>query len=351
MNPISFLWPEMLWLLAIVPVLVLLYVWLLGRRKKVAVRYASLSLVREAVGRGPGWRRHVPPLLFLSALTLMIAAIARPTAVVTLPSQHDLVVLAIDVSRSMLAEDVKPSRIVAAQEAARTFVNEQPLNTRIAVVAFAGTAALVQSPTNVKADILAAIDRFQLQRATAIGNAIVVSLATIFPDAGIDVANMGGKPSTGGASLDGPADPPGNGQPFKPVPPGSYGSAAIILLTDGQTTTGVDPIEAAKLAADRGVRVFTVGVGTPDGEILRTEGWSMRVRLDEESLKGIASITQGEYYYAGTALDLKKVYQTLNAKLVFETKETEITALFSALAAALAVLAGGLSVLWFNRVL
>ena len=346
----NFLWPEMLWLLAVLPVLVLLYIWLQRRRKKIAVRYASLSLVREAVGRGPGWRRHVPPLLFLSALTLMIAAIARPTAVVTLPSQHDLVVLAIDVSRSMLAEDVKPSRIVAAQEAARTFVNEQPMNTRIAVVAFAGTAALVQSPTNVKADILSAIDRFQLQRATAIGNAIVVSLATIFPDAGIDVANMGGK-SANGTSLDGPSDPPGNGQPFKPVPPGSYGSAAIILLTDGQTTTGVDPIEAAKLAADRGVRVFTVGVGTPDGEILRTEGWSMRVRLDEESLKGIASITQGEYYYAGTALDLKKVYQTLNSKLVFETKETEITALFSALAAALAVLAGGLSVLWFNRVL
>lgn len=347
----NFLWPEMLWVLAVLPLLVLLYVWVLRRRKKIAVRYASLSLVREAAGRGPGWRRHVPPLLFLSAMALMIAAIARPTAVVTLPSQHDLVVLAIDVSRSMLAEDVKPSRIVAAQDAARTFVSEQPMNTRIAVVAFAGTAALVQSPTNVRADVLSAIDRFQLQRATAIGNAIVVSLATIFPDAGIDVANMGGQSSSAGASLDGPSDLPASGKPFTPVPPGSYGSAAIILLTDGQTTTGVDPIEAAKLAADRGVRVFTVGVGTPDGEILRTEGWSMRVRLDEDSLKNIASITHGEYYYAGTALDLKKIYQTLNAKLVFETRETEITALFSAAAAALTLLAGLLSMLWFNRVL
>lgn len=346
----NFLWPEMLWLLAAVPLLILLYVWALRRRKKIALRYASLSLVREAVGRGPGWRRHVPPLLFLSALTLMLAAVARPTAVVTLPSQHDLVVLAIDVSRSMLAEDVKPSRIVAAQEAARTFVNEQPINTRIAVVAFAGAAALVQSPTNVKSDILSAIDRFQLQRATAIGNAIVVSLATIFPDAGIDVANMGARSAAG--SLDGPTEmPPSAPENFKPVAPGSYGSAAIILLTDGQTTTGVDPVEAAKMAADRGVKVFTVGVGTPDGEILRTEGWSMRVRLDEESLKSIASITQGEYYYAGTALDLKRIYQTLNAKLVFETKETEITALFSAAAAALAVLAAMLSIIWFNRVL
>ncbi len=348
----NFLWPEMLWLLAVVPLVVLLYLWLLGRRKKVALRYASLSLVREAVGRGPGWRRHVPPALFLGALTLMIAAIARPTAVVTLPSQHDLVVLAIDVSRSMLAEDVKPSRIVAAQEAARTFVNEQPMNTRIAVVAFAGTAALVQSPTNVRADVISAIDRFQLQRATAIGNAIVVSLATIFPDAGIDVANMGGRSPSPAAALDPtPPDLPGNGKPFTPVAPGSYGSAAVILLTDGQTTTGVDPIEAAKLAADRGVRVFTVGVGTPDGEILRTEGWSMRVRLDEESLKSIASITHGEYYYAGTALDLKKIYQTLNSRLVFETRETEVTALFSAVAAALALAAGLLSLMWFNRVM
>lgn len=158
----NFLWPEMLWVLAVLPLLVLLYVWVLRRRKKIAVRYASLSLVREAAGRGPGWRRHVPPLLFLSAMALMIAAIARPTAVVTLPSQHDLVVLAIDVSRSMLAEDVKPSRIVAAQDAARTFVSEQPMNTRIAVVAFAGTAALVQSPTNVRADVLSAIDRLSL---------------------------------------------------------------------------------------------------------------------------------------------------------------------------------------------
>ena len=135
------------------------------------------------------------------------------------------------------------------------------------------------------------------------------------------------------------------------MPPGSYSSAVIILLTDGQATTGVDPIEAARMAADRGVRVFTVGIGTKEGEILRTEGWSMRVRLDEESLKTIADLTRGEYFYAGTALDLKKVYETLNAKLVMETRQTEVTALFAALAAALAALAAGLSLWWFNRLL
>jgi len=344
----KFLWPEMLMLLAAVPALVLLYVWLLRRRKKAALRYASLSLVKDAMGAGQRVRRHIPPLLFVIALTLLVVAVARPTAVMTLPSQHDLVVLAMDISRSMLAEDVKPNRITAAQAAARQFIADQPRNTRIAIVSFAGTAQVVQSPTHNREDLLAAIDRFQLQRATAIGSAIVVSLATVFPDAGIDLAAVGQK--RGSMSLDQQPAAPGK-TPFKPVPPGSYGSAVIILLTDGQTTAGVDPIEAARMAAERGVRIFTVGIGTTDGEILRTEGWSMRVRLDEESLKTIANITRGEYYYAGNALDLKKIYQSLNAKLVFETRETEVTAMFSAVAALFAALAGLLSLLWFNRIL
>jgi Ca-activated chloride channel family protein len=143
-----------------------------------------------------------------------------------------------------------------------------------------------------------------------------------------------------------PSDPT-----FKPVPPGSYTSAAIILLTDGQTTTGPDPVEAARLAAERGVRVFTVGVGTDNGQILTGEGWSMRVRLDEEALKAIADLTRGEYFYAGNATDLKKVYRSLHSKLVMEKKETEITALFSAIAAATVLLSAALSLLWFNRIL
>lgn len=349
----SFLWPQFLWLMAIAPLLIALYIWLQRRRKKAVLRYASLTLVKEAMGTGPRIRRHIPPVLFLLSLMVMIASIARPTAIVTLPSQHDLVVLAMDVSRSMLAEDVKPTRIVAAQAAARAFVAEQPRDTRIGVVAFAATASLVQQPTNVREDVVQAIDRFQLQRGTAVGSGILVSLATIFPDAKIDVNAPGPKeqPRRGATSLDQPAGGTDEKPAFKPVAPGSYGNAAIILLTDGQTTTGIDPIDAAKMAAERGVRIFTVGIGTIDGEVLHTEGWSMHVRLDEETLKKIADITQGEYYYAGTALDLKKVYQTLNSKLVFETKETEITAFFSAAAAVLALMAGLLSVLWFNRIL
>lgn len=345
----SFLWPNLLWLLLALPALVGLYVWLLRRRKRAVLRYASLALVKEAIGGGQRWRRHLPPALFLLALAAMLVAVARPTAVVTLPSQHDTVVLAMDVSRSMLAEDVQPNRITAAQAAARAFIAEQPARTRIAIVAFAGTASVVQAPTESREDLLAAIDRFQLQRATAIGNAIIVSLATIFPEAKIDIAAVNATRRGGGVPLD--PNPSPNAPAFKPVPPGSYSSAVIILLTDGQATTGVDPIEAARMAADRGVRVFTVGIGTKEGEILRTEGWSMRVRLDEESLKTIADLTRGEYFYAGTALDLKKVYETLNAKLVMETRQTEVTALFAALAAALAALAAGLSLWWFNRLL
>ena len=352
----NFLWPSMLWLLCAVPLLVGAYVWLLGRRKRSVVRFAGLGLVRDAIGRGQRIRRHVPPALFLVSLILMLLAVARPTAVVTLPSEHDTVMLAMDVSRSMLAEDVKPNRIVAAQEAARTFIAAQPRQTRVGIVSFAATASLVQPPTQNREDLLAAIDRFQLQRGTAVGSGIVVSLATLFPNAGIDVNTFAAKRGSSGgsrsgaAAIDAPRADAAATPDFKPVPPGSNPSAVIILLTDGQTTTGPDPLEAARLAADRGVRVFTVGIGTVDGEILRSEGWSMRVRLDEASLKAIADTTRGEYYYAGNALDLKKVYQMLNAKLVLETKETEITALFAAAAAVFAVLAAGLSVWWFQRV-
>ncbi len=345
-----FFWPEMLWLLLLIPALLGVYVLLLRRKKKAALRYASLSLVKEAMGAGQRFRRHLPPLLFLMSLALMLIAVARPSAVVTLPSQHETVILAMDVSGSMRATDVKPSRIVAAQEAARAFVAEQPKTTQIGIVSFAATASLVQSPTHSREDLLGAIDRFSLQRGTAVGSGILVSLKTIFPDVEFDLrlSNPRG-PAQKSAPLD-PAKSPDKAAP-KPVPPGSYSGAAIILLTDGQTTTGPDPIESARMAADRGVRVYTVGIGTQGGEIIGAEGWSMRVRLDEESLKTIANLTKAEYFYAGTAADLQKIYQNLNTRIFLEQKETEITALFAAAAAVLAFLSALLSMLWFNRIM
>jgi Ca-activated chloride channel family protein len=346
----TFLWPELLWLLALVPILVGVYILVVRRKRKAALRYASLTMVREAIGAGQTLRRHVPPLLFLLALTTMILAVARPAAVMTLPAQYEIIILAMDVSGSMRAKDVAPDRLTASQEAAKAFVGAQPRTTRIGVVAFAGTASLVQPPTNNREDILAAIDRFQLQRATAIGSGILVSLKTIFPDLEVDLRSSNPRRDMARDAPRGPFGAPDKPAP-KPAAPGSFGSAVIVLLTDGQNTAGPDPIEAAKVAADRGVRIYTVGVGTPNGEILVGEGWSMRVRLDEETLKQVSNITRAEYFYAGNAVDLKKIYQVLNSRFVLEKKETEITALFSAVAALTALLSALLSLLWFNRIL
>ena len=347
----SFLWPQFLWLLAVLPLLFLLYLWLLRRKKKLALRYASLSIVREAMGTGQSVRRHLPPLLFLLAIAAMLLAAARPTASVALPSNQQTIILAMDVSGSMRAEDVKPNRLVAAQEAAKGFIKDLPRHVKVGVVAFAGSANVAQLPTTNRDDLNTAIDSFQLQRATATGNAIVVSLATLFPEAGIDITAFGspGRQQLQGVPIDQAQRP--RAAEFTPVPPGSYSSAAIIMLTDGQRTTGVDPMEAAKAAASRGVRVYTVGVGTVTGETIGFEGWSMRVRLDEETLKAVATSTAAEYFYAGTATDLRKVYETLSSRLTVEKKETEVSALFALGAALLALLSAGLSLLWFNRIL
>ena len=301
------------------------------------------------MGGGQSVRRHIPPLLFLLAIAAMLVAAARPMAVVVLPSNQQTIILAMDVSGSMRATDVLPNRLVAAQEAAKAFIKDLPRTVKVGIVAFAGSAQVAQLPTVNHDDLMTAIDGFQLQRATATGNAIVVSLATLFPDQGIDVANFGPPSRSRGV----PIEQAGRAPPkaFVPVAPGSYTSAAIIMLTDGQRTTGVDPLDAAKAAAERGVRVYTVGVGTVDGETIGFEGWSMRVRLDEDTLKAVANQTQADYFYAGTAADLKKVYDTLSSRLTVEKKETEVSALFALGAALLALLSAGLSLFWFNRIL
>ena len=352
--PVNFLWPQLLWLLAVLPLLVLLYWWILRRRKKVALRYASLSIVREAMGRAQTWRRHIPPFLLLLAFAAMLLAAARPVATITLPSTQQTIILAMDVSGSMRATDVLPNRLVASQNAAKAFLKELPRHVRVGIVAFAGSAQVVQPVTLSREDLNTAIDKFQMQRATAIGSAIVVALSELFPGQ-VDLASVTyGRANDPFAAQGRAIDQPkaeAEKKPFVPVPPGSYSSAAIILLTDGQRTTGVDTAEAAKMAADRGIRVYTVGVGTVDGEVIGFEGWSMRVRLDEETLKTVARETKGEYFYAGTAENLKQVYESLSTRLTVEKKETEVSGLLALAAAVLVLLSAGLSLLWFNRVL
>ncbi len=350
-QPLSFMWPEFLWLLLVVPLLVLVYIWLLQRRKKLTLRYASLAIVKEAMGARMHWRRHVPPALFLVAVTATLLAASRPLAVVTLPSDHATVMLAMDVSLSMRATDVKPNRLVAAQEAAKVFLQELPRGVRVGIVTFAGTAQVVQPATLNREDLVAAIDRFQMQRGTAIGSGIVVALSELFPDDGLDVGELTYGSGKRGTSIDDAAK--GAKKPkkeFVPVAPGSYESAAIVMLTDGRRTTGIDTLEAAKMAADRGVRVYSIGLGKVDGEVAGFEGWGMYMKLDESTLKAVAQTTQAEYFIASDAASLKKVYEKLSTRLQVDKKETEIAALLALLAAVLAIGAAALSLVWFHRI-
>lgn len=347
----DFLWSDLLWLLLLIPVLIAAYVLILRRRKKAAVRYASLMLVRDAIGPGQWLRRHLPALLILLALVCALLGVARPSAVFTLPTEHQTMVLAIDVSRSMRATDVNPSRLGAAQRAVIDFVHDLPSNVRVGLVTFAGTAAVVQTPTNNRDDLIAAVNRFQLQRRTATGTGLLMALSLLLPDSGIDVEaevfDRDFSRRAGAVPLEGALKP--RPQEFKPVAPGSYTSGAIVLLSDGRRTTGPDPLAAAKLAAERGVRVHTVGFGTKEGGPVNFEDMIIYMRFDEEALKAIAGITEGEYFHAGSAEDLRKIYRNLTAKLALERRETELTAFFGAAAALFAVLAAMLSLLWFHR--
>src|SRR5205085_5438456 len=232
-------------------------------------------------------RRHVAPALLLASLAFLILAAARPSATLVLPSQQQTIILAMDVSGSMQAPDVAPNRISASQAAAKAFAARLSRNVRVGVVAYADSAQLVQPPTKQREEVLAAIDRFQLQQGTAIGSGILLSLSAIFPDQEIDPYESGPRAHRSAHALQGKRTPKSDTAAPKPVPPGSYASAVIVLLTDGQNTIGPDPIDAAQMAASRGVKVFTVGFGTKDGEIVGFEGFSILVRLDEDTLQKI----------------------------------------------------------------
>ena len=355
-HPMRFLWPDMLWLLLALPALTGAYVLALRRKKKAAIRYASLLLVRAAIGPRQTLRRHVPPALFLLALAAGILAIARPTGSLTLPADHMTLILAMDVSRSMLAKDVAPNRISAAQSAVKAFVDGIPGNVRVGIVSFAGSTTVVQTPTNVRDELIAAVDRFQLQRATATGAGLLLALSQLLPEAGIDVesgvfdGNFSRQRGESSSIDRTRKEKKEEKKDFVVVPPGSYTSGAIVLLSDGRRTSGPDPLKVAKLAADRGVRVYTVGFGTKEGaEIPGAEGFSFFARLDEDTLKGVASITGAEYFHAGNSEDLKKVYEKLNAKFTLERRETEVGALLSVLAVLLLIAGGALSMMWFHR--
>jgi Ca-activated chloride channel family protein len=338
----NFIFPLGLWLVLIVPILIALYIWAQRRRQKYALRYASLSLVKEALGRGPGIRRHIPPALFLAALFFMTVAVARPVTVVSMPVQEGVVILAIDVSGSMQAEDLKPNRIEAAKEAAKAFVARQGEDVSVGIVSFAGDASLVQSPTTDHDLVIKAIDRLRTQRATAIGRGILTSLDAIFEnDEEIppSVQALQRLEETGGQG------------PMPTAPPGGTlnAPATIILLSDGQNNQFPAPLQIIGEAISRGIRVYTVGVGSAEGTILRLQGRQIRTRLDEATLKQIAELSEAEYFNASNSADLREVYEKLSTQLVLREQKTEVTSYFTAIAAVLSILAGAFSLLWFNR--
>jgi Ca-activated chloride channel family protein len=332
----SFIWPIMLVLLLAIPLGVVLYLRLQRRRQRLIASYGSLGLMHGALGRGLGARRHIPPALFLAGLTFMLIGLARPQAVVSLPRAEGTVILAFDVSGRMAAEDMQPTRMEAAKAVAREFVQRQPRTIQVGIVAFSESGLTVQAPTNEQEEVLATINRLSPQRGTSLGQGILSALNTI--------AQEGEQPPSLYTNLTpGPAATP------TPVPKGTYTSAVIVLLTDGENNIAPDPLAAAQAAADRGVRIFTVGIGSAAGIPLQVNGFNVFTRLDEPTLQGIAQITDGAYYNAVNQEDLRAVYENLDLQLVIKPEEMEVTSLFAGVGV-LALLIGGIcSLLWFSR--
>ena len=353
-----FVWPEALWTLLALPLLWAGYVWMLKRQRAQALRFPSLMLLRPALQGQRAWRRHMPPLLLWLALACSLVALARPFARVVLPADYMTLMMALDVSRSMLAQDVPPSRIEAAKDAAKAFIRELPAQVRVGIVSFAGSAQLAQQVTDQREELLAAIDRFELQRGTATGSGLLLALATLMPDAGIQLesalygssfgsygpsgSSAGGARPLGAAPATAPSKP-------APVPVGSYTGGAIILLSDGRRTTGPDPMDAARQAADLGVRVHTVAFGTPDGVIPGMEGYSFFARVDEETLQAVAKATGGEFFRAQNAQDLAQIYAKLSSRVALETRDTEVSVLWGLAALVLVLSSLGLSMHWLRR--
>ena len=337
----SFIWPVMLLLLLLIPLCAMLYMRMQRRRQRAAANYGSFGLGQQATGRRLGKRRHIPVTLFLVGLAILVVALARPQTVVSLPRIEGTVILAFDVSGSMAADDLKPTRMEAAKAAARDFVAQQPPNVQIGVVSFSDNGFAVQVPTDDQAAVLAAIDRLTPQRGTSLAYGILTSLNAI------EVAAKGGA-ARFYSNLT--PTPEGEAAPTPtPVPPGTHTSAVIVLLTDGENNESPDPLASAQTAVDRGVRIYTIGIGSAAGSILHIAGYTIRSRLNEDLLKQIAQLTDGAYYNAQSAQDLQAIYGQLNPQLVIKPEKTEVTSLFAGAGILLLLIGGAFSLLWLSR--
>jgi Ca-activated chloride channel family protein len=340
----TFLWPVMLCFLALVPVMLLAYLRVQQQRRARLARYGSLGSL-GAAGHLPAWRRHLPPALFLAALVILILAMARPIARVTLPRLEGTVILVFDVSASMAAEDMEPSRMEAARVAAQTFVEAQPSTVRLGVVAFSNSGLEVQVPTEDQQLVLAALGRLEPQRGTSLGQGILAGLAALAED-----NNGDAEAGVGGAEQTGPGEP-GEPEAGFQVPDVSHPeSTAIILFSDGENNETPDPLEVAVAARGQGVRIYTVGLGSQEGITLELDGFSVHTQLDEALLQQVAQLSGGAYYRAADQEALSAVYDDVAAQLVVRGQEMEVTALLAGAAIGLLLLGGALSLVWFGRV-
>lgn len=325
-----FTWPPGLLALLLVPVLFWAYRALLRGRAPTELEATPLQLVETTSGRAVGRRRHVPPLFYLSGITLLLLSLSRPTAPLSIPRLQGTVVLAFDVSTSMIAEDFEPSRMEAAKEAARKFIAAQPRTVQIGIVAFSDTAFVVQPPTNVRADLLAAVERLTPQGGTSVSEGLFRSLSAI---AGRQLL------------IDETATP----EELSEADIGYFGSAVILMLTDGEHTAQTDPLALAQLAANAGVRVYTVGIGSPSSTTIEVDGYRLATALNEALLRDVASTSSGEYVRAESSTQLSDIYGRIDLGLTTPGERIEVTAFLALVALALFATGALLSIRWFGR--
>lgn len=328
--PLSFMWPEVLISLLVIPLFISGYLLLQRRRQRLTERYSNLGFIQGKTKAESGYRRHIPIFLLLSGLTILIVALARPQMEVSLPRIEGTIILAFDVSGSMAADDLKPTRMEAAKTAAREFVLSQPPSVQIGIVAFSESGLAVQPPSNDQDATIAAINRLTPQRGTSVAHGILASLNILFADSN--------KPS-----------PPSNENQETPSIEETYASAAIVLLSDGENTAPPEPYEAAQTAADHGIRIYTIGIGTAAGTTLNVNGFTIFTQLDEGSLQEIALLTGGSFFNAENEEDLQKIYANITPQLVIKPEKLEVTGIFTVASILIFLIGCTFSLLWYNR--
>jgi Ca-activated chloride channel homolog len=333
----TFIWPIMLFSLVVVPLVAVAYFVLQRSRRRAVSNFASLGLSEAGRDRGNRVRRFLPFVLFLVGLAILLIGLARPQTQVSLPKVEGTVILAFDVSGSMAADDMKPTRMDAAKAAAADFVKRQPKSVEIGVVGFSDSGFAVQAPTTDRDQILAAIQRLAPQRGTSLAHGIMASINTI------DSAN------DNTPRLYTNLQPLPTASPT-PMPAGVFSNAAIVLLTDGENNENPDPLATAQTAADRGIRIYTVGIGSPAGTTLKINGFTVHTQLNEDMLKQISEISQGVYYNASNEEELRQIYDNLKPELVIKNEKTEVTALLAGASLVVLLISGSFSLFWYNRV-